>query len=160
MEDDIVPECPPRSGSDIERDDPGDELPAAVTRQLPRSEVLSRPEALEAIRKEMDGVASMGTWEWDSVEEEQTVKKKALDRGETIHLADLLAICSEKHIELEESYRQLKGRVCFRSDAARTESGNIALYQTLSASPASIVAANAIICLVCLRDVKSVRQMP
>ena len=160
MEDDIVPECPPRSGSDIERDDPGDELPAAVTRQLPRSEVLSRPEALEAIRKEMDGVASMGTWEWDSVEEEQTVKKKALDRGETIHLADLLAICSEKHIELEESYRQLKGRVCFRGDAARTESGNIALYQTFSASPASIVAANAIICLVCLRDVKSVRQMP
>ena len=154
MEDDIVPECPPRSGSDIERDDPGDELPAAVTRQLPRSEVLSRPEALEAIRKEMDGVASMGTWEWDSVEEEQTVKKKALDRGETIHLADLLAICSEKHIELEESYRQLKGRVCFRGDAARTESGNIALYQTLSASPASIVAANAIICFGLLKGCK------
>ena len=147
MDFDLVPECPPAS--------PGDDvLPAAVTRQLPRNEVLSREDALQAIRKEFQGIASMGTWDWDSVAEESSVKRDALNRGETIHLADLLAICSEKHVELEPAYRQLKGRVCYRGDAARTESGNIALYQTLSASPASIVAANAIICFGLMRGCK------
>ena len=139
LDDDIVPECPP--------EEPADEVfPAAVTRQLPRAEVIARPDALKAIRKEFDGVASMGTWDWASVDEEHNVKKRAIENHETIHLADLLAICSEKHVELEPAFRQLKGRVCYRGDAAKTESGNIALYQTLSASPASIVAANAIIC--------------
>ena len=133
MDDDLVPECPPAS-PDREDEEHGGELPAAVARQLPRTEVLSRPEALQAIRKEFDGVASMGTWDWSSVTEEADVKRRAIEKGETIHLADLLAICSEKHVELDPSFRQLKGRVCFRGDAAKTESGNIALYQTLSAS--------------------------
>ena len=94
----------------------------------------------------MEWLASMGTWDWSSVAEEADFKRRAIEKGEVIHLADLLAICSEKHVELDPSFRQLKGRVCFRGDAAKTESGNIALYQTLSASPASIVGANAIIC--------------
>ena len=138
LDDDIVPECPP--------EDIFDEMfPAAVTRQLPRAEVLSRPDALQAIRKEFDGIASMGAWDWNSVDEEANVKKRAIENNETIHLADLLAICSEKHVELEPAYRQLKGRVCYRGDAARTADGRVAMYQTLSASPTSIVAANAII---------------
>lgn len=89
-------------------DDHGGEPPAAVTRQLPRCEVLSRPEALQAIRKEFDGVASMGTWDWSSVAKEADVKRRAIEKGETIQLADLLAICSEKHVELDPSFRQLK----------------------------------------------------
>ena len=61
----------------------------------------------------------MGTWDLESVEEE--------DIGQTIHLADLLAICSVKHVELEPQYRTLKGRACYRGDKARTEKGNLAL---------------------------------
>ena len=135
---DEVPECPPRS-------DDEELQPAAVTRQLPRSEVLSREDAIAAIKKEFDGIGAMGTWDLGSVEEEESVKKRAIESGQTIHLADLLAICSEKHVELEPKYRSLKGRVCYRGDQARNEKGNLALYQTMSASPASITAANAII---------------
>ena len=47
MDDDLVPDCPPAS-PDGEDGDHGGEL--AVTRQLPGSEVLSRPAALQAIR--------------------------------------------------------------------------------------------------------------
>lgn len=57
----------------------------------------------------------------------------------------LRTILHEKHVELEPQFRALKGRVCYRGDAARTADGKIAVYQTLSASPTSIVAANAII---------------
>eukprot|EP00435_Cladocopium_sp_Y103_P022705 s3286_g5.t1 len=109
---DEVPECPPRS-------DDEELQPAAVTRQLPRSEVLSREEAIAAIKKEFDGIGAMGTWDLESVEEEESVKKRAIESGQTIHLADLLAICSEKHVELEPKYRSLKGRVCYRGDQAQ-----------------------------------------
>ena len=116
-----------------------------MTRQLTRNEVLSRPDALQAIRTEFDGVGSMGTWELESVDEEFRVKEAALQSGETIHIADLLAICSEKHVELAPELRALKGRVCYRGDSAKTAEGKLALYQTLAASPASIVAANSVI---------------
>ena len=56
---DEVPICPPRS------DDEEELQPAAVTRQLPRSEVLSRPHAIAAIKKEFDGIGDMGTWDLD-----------------------------------------------------------------------------------------------
>eukprot|EP00435_Cladocopium_sp_Y103_P008030 s2775_g2.t1 len=86
---DDVPECPPRSDGE-------DELqPTAVTRQLPRSEVLSREDAIAAIKKEFDGIGAMGTWDLESVQEEESVKRRAIEKGQTIHLADILAICSE-----------------------------------------------------------------
>lgn len=43
------------------------------------------------------------------------------------------------------SCRSLKGRVCYRGDSAKSADGKVAFYQTLLASPASIVAANAVI---------------
>ena len=92
----------------------------------PRSEVLSREDAI---------AAAVGTWDLETAEEEETVKKRAIQSGQTIHLADLLAICSEKHVELEPQYRSLKGRVCYRGDQARTEKGNLALYQTRRPTP-------------------------
>ena len=80
----------------------------------------------------------MGTWELESVDEEFHVKEAALQSGETIHIADLLAICSEKHVELAAELRALKGRVRYRGDSAKTAEGKLA-------SPTSIVAANSII---------------
>ena len=38
-------------------------MPALATRQLPRSEVLSREDAIAAIKKEIDGIGAMGTWD-------------------------------------------------------------------------------------------------
>ena len=124
-----VPECPPDSDDEGLEDLAGDPVPGMVTRQLPRTEVLSRQDALDAIRKEFDGISQMGTWDLSSVAEEEVIRAKAIiEEGETIHLADLLAICSEKHVELEPKYRSLKGRVCYRGDAARTAKGEVAFY--------------------------------
>ena len=141
MDDELVPECRP-ARPDRNDEDHGRELPAA---KLPRSRVLATLEALQTIRREFDGVASMGTWDWFSVAEAADAKRTAIEKGKTINLAHLVAICSEKHLELDPSFTHLRGRVCFKRNAAETESGNIALYQKLSASPASIVGANAIV---------------
>ena len=101
---------------------------AMVTRQL----------ALQAIWKEFDSVGSMGTWDFDSVDEEANVKDQAMRSGETIHIADLLAICSEKHVELSPALRALKGRVFYRGDSAKTADGKLALYQTEASCRQSI----------------------
>ena len=58
----------------------------------------------------------MKTWDLESVEEEEAVRKRAIATGQTIHLADFLATCSEECAELEPQYRTLKGRVCYRGD--------------------------------------------
>ena len=68
-------------------------------RQFTRNEGLTFLDSLQAIRKKFDGVGSMGTWDLDSVDEEYRVKDAALHSGETIHIADFLAICSEKHVD-------------------------------------------------------------
>ena len=82
-----VPECPPDSDDEGLEDLAGDPVPGMVTRQLPRTEVLSRQDALDAIRKEFDGISQMGTWDLSSVAEEEAIRAKAIEEGETIHLA-------------------------------------------------------------------------
>ena len=55
-----------------------------------------------------------------------------------------MAICFEKYAELtDEAKKVLKGRVVFRGDNARDESGALAIYQDLNASPTLITSANA-----------------
>jgi len=117
-------------------------VPALVTRQLPRSEVLSRKDAIAAIKKEFDGIGAMCMGSRDSGGGRSSEEKGHSQWSD--NSPGLLAICSEKHVELGPQFRTLKGRACYRGDQARTEKGNLALYQTMSASPASITAANAI----------------
>ena len=85
-----APTTPPQSvsGETEDSDDDGvaeladDAVPGMVTRQLPRAEVLSRPDALDAIRKEFDGISQMGTWDLKSVQEEEEVRSQDSHLGE------------------------------------------------------------------------------
>jgi len=116
---------------------------AAVTRLLDRTETLNNPKALEAIRKEADGLLRKGTWDLQSVREKSDLIRESLNSGEKVHIGNLMTICSEKFAEMEEAMRVLKGRVVYRGDVAKDESGAAAIYQNLTASPTSITAANA-----------------
>ena len=115
-----------------------------VTRLLDRKEMLSKPAALEAVRKEADGLAAGGTWLLDTVQELQTLKQTAKNTGEKVIIGQLMSICSEKFAELaDESKKLLKGRIVFRGDNARDENGALAIYQDLAASPTLVTSANA-----------------
>lgn len=56
------------------------DLPAAVTRQLPWSEIISRPEALQA---EFEGISKMNSWGLDSAQEESDVRSSATSQTYT-----------------------------------------------------------------------------
>jgi len=123
----------------------GDEsdMTAMVTRLLDRSETLSNPEAIKAIRKEADGLLSKGTWDIKTVMEQRHLLQKARKNGEKLHLGSLMTICSEKFAEMDAALRVLKGRVVFRGDCTKDQDGTAAVFQNLTASPTSITSANA-----------------
>ena len=54
-----------------------------------------------------------------------------------------MPICSIKYYEKAPEYHVYKGRCCFRGDAVRDQDGAPALFQELSANPATVHAANA-----------------
>ena len=116
---------------------------AMVTRLLERAETLANPKALEAIRKEANGLLSKGTWDIRTVMEKANLLSQAKSSNEKLHVGSLMTICSEKFAEMEEALRILKGRVVYRGDSAKDQDGTAAIYQNLTASPTSIAAANA-----------------
>ena len=115
-----------------------------VTRLLDRKEMLSNPAALEAVRKEAKGLLDGDTWLNNTVQELQSLKKTSQSTGEKVIIGQLMTLCSQKYAELEdESKKVLKGRIVFRGDCARDESGALAIYQDLAATPTLITSANA-----------------
>ena len=83
------------------------------------------------------------TWLEDTVIEKEELQKQARSQGETIHLGELLSICSIKFYECIREMWRWKGRICFRGDIVKDADGAWAVFQELSASPVAIQDANA-----------------
>ena len=92
--------------------------------------MLSDKSALEAVQKEAGGLISSGTWDLESVQSKASVIARAKASGTTIHFGQLMTICSEKHSELpaDDPLRKMKGRVVYRGDITRDQSGALASY--------------------------------
>ena len=90
-----------------------------VARLLTRQEVGRSTRAQQAVDAEVRGLEARGVWNLTSVREQDDVVAEARKPGApTIHLGDLMTLCSEKHSELNlpEEERDYKGRACFRGD--------------------------------------------
>ena len=120
-------------------------VPGMVTQLLSRKELLGNQDAITAVRKEAKGLLDKGTWDLESVKELDELRAVAQKSGQSVHLAQLMSICSIKFAELAKHLQVYKGRIVFRGDIARDEWGAAAVYQELSASPTSIATANATI---------------
>jgi len=119
------------------------EVPAAVTKLLDRKQTLSDPEAIKAVRTEGAALTAEGTWQLDTVVEKDELLARARQSGERIHLGEVMPICSIKHAELEPAKHRYKGRLCFRGDIVKDETGKPAIFQELSASPSNVTDLNA-----------------
>ena len=58
-----------------------------------------------------------------------------------MHFGSLMELCHEKHSELPESQRAYKGRVVFRGDQVRDESGFYAVFSEQGTSASHLAAA-------------------
>ena len=122
---------------------PNEEVTAMVAKLLSRSEMLSDPRALEAIKAEADGLVKAGTWDLDSVREKDAVRAEAKASGVSVHFGQLMTIASIKFFELAQHLQKMKGRIMYRGDCAKDEHGAAAAYQELGANPTSVQGLNA-----------------
>jgi len=121
-----------------------EKVPGMVTRLLDRKEMLGNPKALEAVRKEANGLLQGETWLNNTVQELHELKRKSQTTGDRVVIGQLMTLCSQKYAELtDETKKVLKGRIVFRGDCARDENGALAVYQDLAATPTLITSANA-----------------
>ena len=127
----------------IPKGKPCEEVNAAVTKLLSRAEMLSSPEALQAVKAEADGLVAKGTWDLSSVREQDDVRSEAKATGTSVHFGQLMTIASIKFHELAKHLRKVKGTIVYRGDAAKDELGFAAVYQELGANPTSVQGLNA-----------------
>ena len=128
----------------------GDKTSGLVTKLLDHKEMRSDPKAIKALQVEGRALADIGTWDESTVAERDDVIREAKENNETIHLGDLLGICSIKHHEMQESMWKHKGRWCFRAPTTRDEKGSRAIFQELASRPTTVTATNVNIFYGCL----------
>ena len=120
--------------------------PAYVHRLLDRSEWRDRPEVLEAINSEKQGLLANGTWDESKIRPKAEVLAEARAKGQKIHVGALMVIVSIKGYEKSPAEWSIKARIVFRGDAVRDEENQAAVFDELAASaPTSLGGLNLVI---------------
>ena len=127
----------------IPKEAPTKEVSAMVTKLLSRAEMLSSPEALDAVKQEADGLRAVPVWDETNPQEHASVQAKARRTGTKVHFEKLMSIASIKFWELAKHLQKVKGRIVYRGDCAKDEEGAAAVYRELGASPTSVQGLNA-----------------
>ena len=66
---------------------------------------------------------------------------EARTKGAKVHFASLMDICHLKNAELETKHQKYKGRVVFRGDIVRDDSGSYAVFTEQGSSASQMTAA-------------------
>jgi hypothetical protein len=113
----------------------------AIHKLLTRKEMLNSPDALKAIKEEAVAMRDMKVWDDSTVIEKDKLLSQARAKGSTIHLAELMSICSIKFWEVP-SKRRYKGRIVFRGDQVRDQWGGAAKFGSMYSTPTNVQAIN------------------
>ena len=114
-----------------------------VSAILSPKEVRGNPEAEKAIIAEAAKLKKRIVWDEQSVEEWREVAERARRNGVTVHVGRVFAVVVVKNAELDPSdpLRKIKARLVFQGNEVRDQFGQIALYEQMSSSPATMQAA-------------------
>jgi len=116
---------------------------ACVARPVGKKEVQQQPKAQAAVKAEWDRLRKIHTWDEDGVREWQHVARDACDKKKKAHVGRVFNICVEKNSELQPEFRKYKGRTVFQGNQVKDECWEVAMFQNLGSSPASMEAAKA-----------------
>ena len=121
-----------------------------VTQNLPKKVWLQDTKALDAVRKEAEGLRSNNTWSDESATLVSELRSTARRAGRTIKIAELLTLCGIKHYELSPECHKYKGRIVYRGDYITDESHNIVLFEETATTPTALTALNLTLWFGCL----------
>ena len=117
---------------------------ALVTKNLTKAQWKQDAKAIEAIKAEAAGLRANGTWLDESVIPLAQLKRQARTSGEEVKIAEVLTLAGIKHSELEEQFHRYKGRIVYRGDQIRNQSGDHILFSEseTTTTPTTIAALN------------------
>ena len=99
------------------------------------------PAAKAAVDSEWDAHAAKKTWNIERVKPRAEVIKEAKAKNMSVHFGTLMDLCHLKHAELDVQHQKYKGRVVFRGDQVKDETGFYAVFTEQGASASQMVAA-------------------
>ena len=91
-----------------------------------------------AVDKEWEKLEKIPAWDLTKVRSEKEVIDEARTKGAKVHFASLTDICHLKNAELEAKHQKYKGRVVFRGDIVKYDSGSYAVFTEQGSSASQI----------------------
>ena len=114
---------------------------AMVHTPVKMSDAMKIPKAKEALDKEWDKLGIKNAWDLKTVRPRQQVIKDAKKNNATVHFGNLMELCHKKHSEQSEEMHRYNGRVVFRGDNVKDESGFYAVFSEQGTSASHLAAA-------------------
>ena len=96
--------------------------------------------AAKAVDKEWEKLENISTWNLTKVRSKKEVIDEARTKGARVHLASLMDIRHFKNAELEAQHQKHKGRVVFRGDIVKGDSGSFAVFTEQRSSASQMTA--------------------
>ena len=113
---------------------------AMVHKPIPITQALKIPEAKAALEKEWKKLEGINSWDVKGVQPRQKVIDRARKSGITIHFGNIMPLCHQKNAEQGIEFRSYKGRIVFRGDAVKDESGFYAVFSEQGSSASHMAA--------------------
>ena len=89
----------------------------------------------------MGKLEKISAWNLTKVKSKKQVIDEARTSGAKVHFASLMDICHLKNAELEAKHQKYKGRVVFRGDIVKDDSGSYAVFTEQGSSSSQMKAA-------------------
>ena len=102
-----------------------------VHKFIPMPQAMKIPAAKAAVDKEWEKLEKISAWNLTKVRSKKEVIDEARTAGATVHFASLMDICHLKNAELEAKHQKYKGRVVFRGDIVKDDSGSYAAAKVM-----------------------------
>ena len=80
-------------------------------------------------------------WQLTKVRNKKEVIDEARNKGRKVHFASLMDLCHLKNSELEPNFQEYTGRVVFRRDIVKDDSGSYAVFTEQESSASQMTAA-------------------
>ena len=112
-----------------------------VHKFIPMPQAMKILAAKAAVDKEWEKLEKIPAWDLTKVRSKEEVIDEARTKGAKVHFASLMDICHLKNAELEAKHQKYKGRVVFRGDIVKDDSGSYAVFTEQGSSASQMTAA-------------------
>ena len=112
-----------------------------VHKFIPMLQAIKIPAAKAAVDKEWEKLEKISAWNLTKVRSKKEVIDEARTSGAKVHFASLMDTCDLNNAEWEAKHQKYKGRVVFRGDMVKDDSGSYAVFNEQGSSASQMTAA-------------------